>query len=795
MKTIYKHVFLFFLSFSTLSGFAQLQVFSGFTASDYVNFFVGNGVTVTNASITGNSHSFGAFLTGSTPTNLGIQYGIVLSTGVVDEFDLGGMGTPQPAIGSAVSNFVSSTTNSGSDPQLQSLIPSYTINDATKIEFDFVPLSDTIKFRYVFGSEEYPEFVSSSFNDVFGFFISGVNPLGGNYTNYNIARVPNTTLPVTIDNINSGANAVYYVDNQGQNGQTIVYDGFTKVLTAWAKVVPCSTYHFKIAIGDAGDAAYDSGVFLEQNSFSSPGVSVSTQYLNDTLIGNYALEGGCNDVTLCFSLTAAQTSAFTVSYNIGGNATNGVDYNSIPSSLVIPAGQVSVCQTISPILDNINEGSEFIKLILNSVVGCNAVNDTVVVEIRDYDIPVITTSNDTLLCSGNDTTSATIWANATGGYGQINYMWNNGIDTTTQTVAPLTTTTYVVSVTDYCGFTASNDVTVTVSQGVAEAGPDVEICNGLSTTLSSPTPGNYHWNTGESTQSIVVSPDVETTYYLTVTGLCEGYDSVKVSVNPNPLITASLSPPQICKGDTIFLTASGAPQFEWIPNPVDYSIHPLHPDYSSAIARPQTSTKYRVIGTDSNGCKGFDTVSVIVMPIPQPSFFTKPLYASSFDPTFHFYDNTQGNNISWEWLLGDGTTATGKDFWHTYPVDQFGEYEVFLIVTNEAGCFDTLKSSVMVRADYTLYIPNAFSPNGDGKNDYFNIYGLNMTDDNFSIVIFDRWGKQVFYSTEPAFRWDGKIDGNALGQDVYNYILKYTAPDGTKYENRGVVTLIGERKK
>lgn len=789
MKTIRNYALLIFLTFSGLNSSAQLQVYSGFSAADYVNYFVGNGVTVTNPVITGNTHSFGAFLTGSTATNLGMQYGIVLSTGVVDGADIGG--GAQPLLSAPVTDFASSTTNSGTDAQLQSLIPSYTINDATKLEFDFVPLSDTIKFRYVFGSEEYPEFVSSSYNDVFGFFISGVNPLGGNYSNYNIARVPNTNLPVTIDNINSGANATYYVDNQGLNGQTIVYDGFTKVLTAWAKVIPCSTYHFKIAIGDAGDAAFDSGVFLEQNSFSSPGVSVSTQYLNDTLIGSYALEGGCNDVTLCFSLTAAQTSAFTVTYNISGTATNGVDYNTIPSSLLIPAGQVTACQTISPILDNINEGSEFIKLILNSVVGCNAVNDTVIVEIKDYNVPIITTSNDTLICEG----SANIWAQATGGYGQINYIWDNGVDTTAQTVTPLNTTTYVVSVTDYCGFTASNDVTVTVSQGVAEAGPDVAICDGFSTTLSSTTPGSYLWSTGETTQSIVVSPNSNTTYYLTVTGLCEGNDSVTVSVNPNPEISATLYPPIICKGDTIHLSATGAPQFEWIPNPVDYSIFPLLPDLSSARAKPQITTTYRVVGTDTNGCKDYDTVSVMVMPIPQPSFFTKPLYASSFDPTFHFYDNTQGNNTQWEWILGDGTTATGQDFWHTFPVDQFGEYEVYLVVTNEAGCFDTLKSSVLVRADYTLYIPNAFSPNGDGKNDYFNIYGLNMTDNNFSIVILDRWGKQVFYSTEPAFRWDGKIDGDALGQDVYNYILKYTAPDGNKYEKRGIVTLIGERKK
>ena len=103
------------------------------------------------------------------------------------------------------------------------------------------------------------------YNDVFGFFVSGPNPAGGNYTNYNVARIPGTAVPVTIDNVNSGSYSSYYVNNG--TGLTVVYDGFTTVLTAWCLVTPCNQYHIKIAIGDAGDGAYDSGVFLEENSF------------------------------------------------------------------------------------------------------------------------------------------------------------------------------------------------------------------------------------------------------------------------------------------------------------------------------------------------------------------------------------------------------------------------------------------------------------------------------------------------------------------------------------------------
>ena len=153
-------------------------------------------------------------------------------------------------------------------------------------EFDFIPDADTVKFRYVFGSDEYPEFVCSSYNDVFGFFISGPRPGGGNYLQKNIALVPSTTLPVAINTVNPGVSAggnctslaysAYYVDND--SGLTIQYDGFTKVFTALAPVICNNKYHIKLAIADVGDEAYDSGVFLEARS------------LNGGIVGNISLD-------------------------------------------------------------------------------------------------------------------------------------------------------------------------------------------------------------------------------------------------------------------------------------------------------------------------------------------------------------------------------------------------------------------------------------------------------------------------------------------------------------------------
>ncbi|NLA25508.1 MAG: hypothetical protein GX879_11140, partial [Bacteroidales bacterium] len=115
---------------------------------------------------------------------LDFEEGIIMSTGNI--FDAPG---PNNSGGTSTSNY------SGSDPHLQALLPSYIINDATVLEFDFIPASNQLEFQYVFGSEEYPEFVNSDYNDVFAFFLSGPNPNGGNYNNTNVALIPGTNIP------------------------------------------------------------------------------------------------------------------------------------------------------------------------------------------------------------------------------------------------------------------------------------------------------------------------------------------------------------------------------------------------------------------------------------------------------------------------------------------------------------------------------------------------------------------------------------------------------------------------
>ncbi|HBI00246.1 choice-of-anchor L domain-containing protein, partial [Flavobacterium sp. UBA2787] len=281
-----KKQLLFILFILPLCVSAQLFVNNTtFTPAQLVqNTLLGNGVTVSNITFNGapantESPQVGYFTTGVTPTNLGISSGVILATGSA-QLALG-----PNNIGSASQPVV---TASG-DADL-AILASGSIQNKAVLEFDFVPTGTTVSFNFVFGSEEYPEFVDSSFNDVFGFFLSGPG-ITGTFTGgaANIALVPSTTIPITINSLNEGYspgcpavlpggdNDQYYVNNCG--GTSIQYDGFTTVLTAFANVECGQTYHIKLAIANVGDNGYDSAVFLQANSFNVNPIDLGSDFV------------------------------------------------------------------------------------------------------------------------------------------------------------------------------------------------------------------------------------------------------------------------------------------------------------------------------------------------------------------------------------------------------------------------------------------------------------------------------------------------------------------------------------
>jgi len=434
MKTTRLQIILLFLFFLIANNsYSQLIIDnSSMNPAQLVqNVLVGGGVNISNIVYSGSlPNSIGAFSTGGIPTNLGMTSGIIMSTGNVNL-----------APGPNISGSVGVSNGTGSDPDLAMLIPGYSIYDASVLSFTFVPLSDTIKFRYVFASEEYPEWVGSSYNDVFGFFLSGQG-ISGPYSNngINMALIPGTSLPVTINNVNAGSYSQYYVNNTG--GATIQYDGFTTVLTAWRLVTPCTPYQIKIAIGDAGDGTYDSAIFLDAGSFSTNAVSVNFNY---TMPGDTMAYRGCSDAKLNFQLPQPAVSTTQICFHLGGSAVNGVDYALIDTCVTIATGAQSTQLTITPLETSLTTGIQTVKVILKSN-ACQ--NDTITIYLRDYPSLSLNIPDDAI-CDGE---SATLLSYLSGGVGPFTYLWSGGEQTPSIQVAPPgpSVNTYHLTITDAC---------------------------------------------------------------------------------------------------------------------------------------------------------------------------------------------------------------------------------------------------------------------------------------------------------------------------------------------------------
>lgn len=370
------------------------------------NVFLGSGVEVLNIQFDGTNNAVGFFQ--EAETAIGIDRGLVMSTGNAS-LQSGGEGTESPGTTQSASM---TSGNSLFDPDLIQISNGVTTNDIVRYSITFIPISDTLRFNYVFGSEEYPEYACSSFNDIFGFFISGPG-INGPYSNNaeNIAIIPGTNLPVTINNVNPGvpgdnggviectppngslAFSEFYNDNLN-SGTAPVFDGFTDVFTAEAVVIPCSTYTIKLVIADVSDTSHDSGVFLEAKSFGTG--SLQPELTTVSLDGTVA--EGCSEGLLSFSLPAPTESDFLLDYEIFGTAENGIDYETIPPDLFIPAGDSVVSIPIVAFADGLDEGSETILIGIQRD-PCN--RDTLLIPITDNELVPPELRPDTIICRGD----------------------------------------------------------------------------------------------------------------------------------------------------------------------------------------------------------------------------------------------------------------------------------------------------------------------------------------------------------------------------------------------------------
>jgi gliding motility-associated-like protein len=678
-KNIFYVFTIFFSFFWCLKSFPQLTTSSTPTASDLIGHLVGNGIKYSGVKYTGDNLQKGTF--DGSKSNIGFSKGIILSTGKISN----AIGPNDDPVGG--SPYVADLKKSYDfgrigDGDLDAIQPSSAgTNDACVLEFDFIPQSTHLSFRYVFASEEYPFYVCSPFNDIFAFFLSGPNPSGPAYNKKNIAFIPGTTIPVAINSVNSGTpgydpiSGTYYPStnctslsysslfiNNGDGSTpganpTVQYNGFITPFTATAEVIPCKSYHIKIAIADGGDGKYDSAVLLEESSFSSTNILITVTY-SKPAIDTLSTVEGCNDAEICFNIGVPLSTDYVIPLNYKGSTadTTGKDFPVLPKSVTIKAGQTKTCFTLFPILDNISEGSEKLEINAN-VTPCGW--DTLNLFISDNTkLNIDATPISAAICEDD---SVTLSVNASGGITKIPYefTWSSGETGVTQMkVSPKASTTYTVTVEDACGATASVSIPVKVNPKPAIViSNDTSICSGKFALLkvSGADPGGtYNWSNGDNKALISVSPTTDTEYILTVTTSfgCFRKDSVTVTVNPNPTVNPG-NDTAVCSGFPAILIAKATPQtgisFKWSSGQTSPSINVI----------PANTTTYTVTVTDANKCTAQGSVIVTVNPIPTSTFSIIPSPVCVGQTATITYTGNGTPTAIYKWNVNGDTTKTG----------------------------------------------------------------------------------------------------------------------------------------
>lgn len=771
MKQILLSIFIIL----SLSSLAQLQTNGGQTPGQLVqNVLIGPGVNVSNVFYSGSLNAIGTF--DASNASIGIDNGIIMTTGTINQGADGPHG-PNNAANAGVDNGVSGYS------QLTNLVGTQTYNAAI-LEFDFVPLSDSVKFNYVFASEEYPEFVGSQFNDVFAFFITGPGIPGGVQ---NMALIPGTTQPVAINNVNGTSNSNYYVNNgSGSNAPFnndpyyVQYDGFTTPLQAVSKVECGETYHLIIAIADVGDGIYDSGIFLEANSLTSEQpVSVDYELSSDPYGDGVTMAQGCTSATFTITRSGDISQPLTVPINISGSATEGVDYSSIPNSVNFAAGQDEVTFTVDALNDPGLVGIENFILEFEIPDPCGNNNfQTVELFIQEVmDVEVTITAGE-VLCPGDE---IELIANATGGGGGYTYEWSTGETTESIFVSPSSTQSFTVSVTDDClNQTAQATTTVSVPTFdplIADATNDFsEQCPYVPFDLNVEATGGsgtyeYSWTDADGNvistgNAVNVVPSETSTYSVSVTDACGNVatDEVTITILSPPLVLDITPEQEICPGDSALITVNATGGFG------NYYYFWTHSDDTTASiwVKPNVSTDYIVIVEDDCGTFQVQATTSVIVVKPDADF--RPVTDPKFTNIPITFQNLTENGVSYEWEFGEGSTST-----MTHPNNVYtesGTYYVTLIATDAKGCIDSITRPINILDEFYIYVPNAFTPDGNRYNNVFSISTINIVD--FNILIFNRWGEEVYSSGDKNFEWDGTYKGEMVQDGTYVWKITYS---------------------
>lgn len=807
-----------------LSAQAQLTVTDNVTAAQLVDKLVGSGVTTMNPTLTCKTGASGIF---EGVSNLGLDSGIVLTTGAAKTGG-GNIGVNSPQNQEMMSSLMTAG-DAELSAMLQGISGTTVTNNACVLEFKFVPAGDTVKFEYVFGSEEYPTFACSNFNDVFGFLISGpgiISNLTAIPTKRNIALIPGTTnIPIAINTVNGGPGSSgslincqnmgpgspfmqYFVNNTG--GQTVVFNGFTTVLTAIQSVVPCDTYTLKLGVADVADGSLNSGVFIKAGSLNSVGLVSGAQGMNVTASDTAFVVRGCPSAEVTITRQSSSPLPLTIPYLLEGSAVNGLDYETLSGTVIIPPDSTIGRIKVKPLPVPVTGANKIVKIKFLSPYSCGAnpiVVDSAIVSIQDSILISTNFNRDTAICLGQQLDIEFVTDEI---YGPLSWEWipatgvvSNTIDYSSININTAGTYTYQYKVripsqdTNCRASTATFNIEV---QDIAvNIGGDSSICSyerlQMFAEVDPQDNGSGLYTYSWSPAAIFNDPNIVAPYIkenssstdvvlIVRTDIgCIGRDTMRLTVNPGEFVNVLPTDTAICPNTVftprIYSTLANTPlnpNYEYLWSP---TFRMDNPNAASQNLSPETSTKYLLQVRNEFGCLDSSYVDVVVKPSAVAAIPDSVVLW--LGESYKMEPYTNALYFNWFPVSGISNPSIANPI---FSPDVDTRY--FYTAITEDGCKLVDSIDFRIRTEGVFDMPNAFNPNSTAFKPVFR--------GNYSLEafeIYDRWGAQVFTSKDLNVGWDGSFKAAPAPLGVYVYSIKLKNNTSNKImQKTGSVTLV-----
>lgn len=599
----------------------------------------------------------------------------------------------------------------------------------------------------------------------------------------------------TVTNLAAGAHVIVITDANGCTATVTSTLGEPDLLTLTQAAITPITCHGggdgTVTVNVAGGTAnYSLWIDASEQQQTLASVAESALFSN--------MNGGTHTVTVVddHQCTATLDVSFIDPESMGTevNATTDVlcfGQSNGEATFTITGGTLPYIVTLDPNIPDItlnNEDPYTINTLWAATYNVNIVDAHgctagMEIVIGQPDTLVATTNIVTnVLCFGEANGHA--MAAATGGSVPYQYAWDNGREDAD--LDSVVAGTYVVTITDANGCVASDTVVVTEPELlVVELVSVTESCNGEETAVIEVNANggtldyNFIWSNGATADSIFnlgVGP-----YTVTVTDAngCRDTLTVVVPFHPLPDFTVSTTNAYCDRPDgTATVIGENTQNYT-------YNWHAANnPDapFNDALAGGDY-----ILTVDDGVCTLDLPFTITNIPGPTAAFTADPTTFIE-GATVRFHDESAGTIVTWEYDFGDGYGISQRSPLHLY--NEAGEYQAVLTVTDDHNCFDTASVTITVIPDVIIYVPNAFSPNGNGINDVWMPVMDNYGTDVYELVIYNRWGQLIFKSNEPKVGWDGTVNGKDAPCAVYVYSITYQNLMGKLAKKEGTITLI-----